>query len=393
MREIDEEVIKAKLQEEFLELVAIDSPSWGEADMAKAVKKKLVELGFQVKEDNAGELAVEQGLCQAQAEGTTPVGQAGNIYGYLPGELDLPPILFSAHLDTVEPAKGKSAICEADGTIRSSGKAVLGADCLAGIVEILQGIRLAKASGKAHRPIEVLISVAEETYCQGASLFDFSQVQARDSYVLDLTGPIGSAARRAPSLVSFRAHVQGRAAHSGMEPEKGINAIAIMAQILIRIPQGHLDEETTCNVGMINGGRMINIVPDSCTIQGEVRGYDHEKVMSVVEDIATLVEQQCRVKGAKSNFDYTIHIHSYETSTASSAVRRFQDACKMLGLSGELTQTFGGSDQNPLSQHGIQGLVLSNGMYKMHTVEEYTTIEDLYQGSLLVAGLIQSSVE
>ncbi len=393
MREIDEKVIKAKLQEEFLELVAIDSPSWGEADMAKAVKKKLVELGFQVKEDNAGELAVEQGLCQAQAEGTTPVGQAGNIYGYLPGELDLPPILFSAHLDTVEPAKGKSAICEADGTIRSAGKAVLGADCLAGMVEILQGIRLAKASGKAHRPIEVLISVAEETYCQGASLFDFSQVQARDSYVLDLTGPVGSAARRAPSLVSFRAQVQGRAAHSGMEPEKGINAIAIMAQILTRIPQGHLDEETTCNVGMINGGRMINIVPDSCTIQGEVRGYDHEKVMSVVEDIATLVEQQCRVKGAKSNFDYTIHIHSYETSTASSAVRRFQDACEALGLSGNLTQTFGGSDQNPLSQHGIQGLVLSNGMYKMHTVEEYTTIEDLYQGSLLVAGLIQSPVE
>ncbi len=393
MREIDEKVIKAKLQEEFLELVAIDSPSWGEADMAKAVKKKLVELGFQVKEDNAGELAVEQGLCQAQAEGTTPVGQAGNIYGYLPGELDLPPILFSAHLDTVEPAKGKSAICEADGTIRSSGKAVLGADCLAGMVEILQGIRLAKASGKAHRPIEVLISVAEETYCQGASLFDFSQVQARDSYVLDLTGPVGSAARRAPSLVSFRAQVQGRAAHSGMEPEKGINAIAIMAQILTRIPQGHLDKETTCNVGMINGGRMINIVPDSCTIQGEVRGYDHEKVMSVVEDIATLVEQQCRVKGAKSNFDYTIHIHSYETSTESSAIRRFQDACEALGLSGNLTQTFGGSDQNPLSQHGIQGLVLSNGMYKMHTVEEYTTIEDLYQGSLLVAGLIQSPVE
>ncbi len=393
MREIDEKVIKAKLQEEFLELVAIDSPSWGEADMAKAVKKKLVELGFQVKEDNAGELAVEQGLCQAQADDTIPVGQAGNIYGYLPGELDLPPILFSAHLDTVEPAKGKSAICEADGTIRSAGKAVLGADCLAGMVEILQGIRLAKASGKAHRPIEVLISVAEETYCQGASLFDFSQVQARDSYVLDLTGPVGSAARRAPSLVSFRAQVQGRAAHSGMEPEKGINAIAIMAQILTRIPQGHLDEETTCNVGMINGGRMINIVPDSCTIQGEVRGYDHEKVMSVVEDIATLVEQQCRVKGAKSNFDYTIHIHSYETSTESSAVRRFQDACEALGLSGNLTQTFGGSDQNPLSQHGIQGLVLSNGMYKMHTVEEYTTIEDLYQGSLLVAGLIQSPVE
>ena len=393
MDEIDEKAIKAQLQKEFLELVDIDSPSWGEAEMAQVIKSKLIELGFQVKEDNAGELAVAQGLVKNGALSANTSTRAGNIYGYLPGKLDLPPILLSAHLDTVEPSKGKEAVCEADGTIRSAGKAVLGADCLAGIVEILQGIRLVKASGKAHRPVEVLISVAEETYCQGASLFDFSQVQAKDSYVLDLTGPIGSAARRAPSLVSFRAQVQGRAAHSGMEPEKGINAIAIMAQILTRIPQGHLDEETTCNVGMIEGGRMINIVPDSCNIQGEVRGYDHEKVMSVVEDIGTLVEQQCHAHGAKSSFDYTIHIHSYETEVASSAVRRFQDSCKALGLSGELTQTFGGSDQNPLSEHGIQGLVLSNGMYKMHTVEEYTTIEDLYQGTLLVAGLIQSLVE
>ena len=393
MCEIDAKAMKAKLQEEFLELVAIDSPSWGEAEMAKIVKAKLVALGFQVKEDNAGELAVEQGLVKNAAQQTATANRAGNIYGYLPGELDLPPILLSAHLDTVEPAKGKEAVCEADGIIRSAGKAVLGADCLAGIVEILQGIRLVQAAGRAHRPVEVLISVAEETYCQGASLFDFSQVQARDSYVLDLTGPVGSAARRAPSLVSFRAQVQGRAAHSGMEPEKGINSIAIMAQILNRIPQGHLDEETTCNVGIIEGGRMINIVPDSCTIRGEVRGYDHEKVMSVVEDIGTLVEQQCHAHGAQSSFDYTIHIHSYETDVDSSAVRRFQGACEALGLSGELTQTFGGSDQNPLSEHGIQGLVLSNGMYKMHTVEEYTTIEDLYQGSLLVAGLIQSQVE
>ena len=291
MYEIDEKTMKAQLREEFLELVAIDSPSWGEAEMAKVVKDKLIELGFQVKEDNAGELAVEQGLVKNTPQQAAT--RAGNIYGYLPGELDLPPILLSAHLDTVEPSKGKEAVCEADGTIRSAGKAVLGADCLAGLVEILQGIRLVQASGKAHRPVEVLISVAEETYCQGASLFDFSQVRAKDSYVFDLTGPVGSAARRAPSLVSFRAQVQGRAAHSGMEPEKGINAIAIMAQILTRIPQGHLDEETTCNVGMIEGGRMINIVPDSCIIQGEVRGYDHEKVMSVVEDIGTLVEQQC----------------------------------------------------------------------------------------------------
>ena len=68
-------------------------------------------------------------------------------------------------------------------------------------------------------------------------------------------------------------------------------------------------------------------------------------------------------------------------------VQRFQQACQQLRLAGELTETFGGSDQNPLSQHGIQGIVLSNGMYKMHTTSEYTRVEDLWQGSRLVEAL------
>ena len=177
-----------------------------------------------------------------------------------------------------------------------------------------------------------------------------------------------------------------------MEPEKGINAIAIMAKVLSRLPQGHLDEETTCNVGLIQGGQMINIVPDSCTIQGEVRGYNHEKVMSVVEDIGRLLTQQANSCGAKDSFEYKIHIHSYATQMDSTVVQRFQQACQQLGLAGELTETFGGSDQNPLSQHGIQGIVLSNGMYKMHTTSEYTRVEDLWQGSRLVEALILSSV-
>ena len=361
--------IKLELKEEFLELAAIDSPSWGEVEMARVVKSKLKELGFQVVED-----------------------KVHNLYGYLSGELDTEPILFSAHMDTVEPSKGKEAVCEADGTIRSAGNAVLGADCLSGLVEILQGIRLLKAAGRPHRPVEVLISVAEETYCQGASVFDFSQIQSKDSYVLDLTGPIGSAARRAPSLVSFVAEVKGRAAHSGMEPEKGINAIAIMAEILSCLPQGHLDAETTCNVGMIQGGQMINIVPDSCIIRGEVRGYNHERVMSVVADIERLVQEKSEAHGAKAGFEHTVHIHSYATEADSRVARRFMKACSELGMAGTLTETFGGSDQNPLSEHGIQGLVLSNGMYQMHTTSEYTTIEDLWQGSRLVAALIQSEI-
>lgn len=364
-----EEQAKVQVRDEFLELVEIDSPSWGEGEIAERLQKKLKALGAEVRQD-----------------------EAGNLYGYLPGELKRPPILLSAHMDTVEPSKGKQAVIEPDGIIRSAGDAVLGADCVAGLVEILQGIRLAQHSGRPHRPVEILFSVAEETYCEGLDRFDFSQVKSRESYVLDLTGKVGSAALKAPTLVSFQVSVRGRAAHAGMEPEKGINAIAIMAELLGKIPQGHLDAETTCNIGTIEGGQMINIVPELCTIRGEVRGYDHERVMGIVADIERLAAETAESSGARSDFKYKMHIHSYATSAEADVVARFQQSCRELGLGGELTETFGGSDQNPLSQHGLQGIVLSNGMYKMHTTEEYTTIEDLWQGSRLVASLILSEV-
>lgn len=171
MTKIDklEKAAKAQAEAEFLELIEIDSPSWGEQAIAKVLLRKLKELGMETQQD-----------------------ETGNIYGYLPGNASLPPILLSAHMDTVEPSKGKKAIIEPDGTIRSAGAAVLGADCVAGLVEILQGIRLVQASGLPHRPVEIIFSVAEETYCEGLEKFDFSKVKSKDSYVLDLTGKSGT---------------------------------------------------------------------------------------------------------------------------------------------------------------------------------------------------------
>ena len=53
-----------------------------------------------------------------------------------------------------------------------------------------------------------------------------------------------------------------------------------------------------------------------------------------------------------------------------------------------LVETFGGSDNNSFAKNGIPGLVLSNGMYQAHSVNEYTTIKDLVTGVELIAGLI-----
>lgn len=79
---------------------------------------------------------------------------------------------------------------------------------------------------------------------------------------------------------------------------------------------------------------------------------------------------------------------AYETPLESKSVTDFQKACEILGFSGELTGTFGGSDNNSFAKNGIEGLVLSNGMYNAHSTREYTTIDDLYKGAELIGQLI-----
>ena len=79
---------------------------------------------------------------------------------------------------------------------------------------------------------------------------------------------------------------------------------------------------------------------------------------------------------------------AYEVKEEEPVVRQFVKACQALGISPKLTSTFGGSDNNNFALHGIRGIVLSCGMYQCHSVEEYTTLEDLNKGASLIATIL-----
>lgn len=358
-----------RIKSEFLQLTTIDSISLKEGEIAAILKKKLENLGFRVEEDKAADRIG---------------GEANNLYGFLKGSLPEGPILFSAHMDTVQPGIGKKPIFHEDGRITSDGTTVLGADDVAGIVEILEGIRSIREEGIPHRDVEVVFSAGEELYCKGASAFDFDMVKAKEAYVLDLSGPIGSAACKAPTILSFTMEVKGKPAHAGFEPEKGIHAIALMCKVVEKIKQGRLDEETTLNIGTISGGTMSNIVPEHCVCRGEIRSYSHEKALQALENVKGILQREVK----DFSYDSTVHIEAYSIGKEEEVSKRFVRACEKLGLSGKLTETFGGSDNNVFVKHGIKGLVLSCGMYQVHSVEEYAAMEDLVLGAKLVRELI-----
>lgn len=368
---------KDRLLSEFSSLVSIDAPSFGERMIADQLKDTLIKLGFEVEEDNAGE---------------EYNGNCGNIYGYLEGTLMGDPILFSAHMDTVTPASGKKAVVHQDGKITSQGATVLGADDVSGIVSILEAIRSIKERNLPHRRIEVLFTIAEEVYAKGSLAFDYHKLQAKQGYTLDLTGNIGTVAYKAPSILSFKVEICGKAAHAGFAPEKGIHSIGIAAAAISKITFGRVDEETTVNVGTIEGGEATNIVPARCVVMGEVRSFNHEKAVTYINRIHHIFEEESRKYGADILWEENCNCIAYETSREGVVANRYKKACEQLGIPVQFVETFGGSDQNTYAQKGVEGLVLSTAMNNVHSCEEYTEIEELVKSVQIVETLMLSEV-
>lgn len=359
----------------FRQLVAIDSPSYGERRICDFLKEKLSALGLAAQEDDAaGKIG----------------GSCGNLYCYVDGAADLPPLLFSAHMDTVEPSRGKRAVTDADGVIRSAGDTVLGADDCAGLAAILEALTALRASGLPHRPLELLFSAAEEPYCRGVRQFDFAALRSREAYVFDLTGPVGGAAYQAPTILSFSAAFAGRPAHAGFAPEDGIHAIKAACLAASRIPCGRVGEATV-NIGTVTGGTADNIVPDRCTLTGEIRSFSDAEAHARLDEVAAAARQAAGAFGASVELQTRVNCAAYRTDPAHPVVRRFAGACEALALPLRLCQTFGGSDQNYFSQHGVTGLVVATAMNNCHACDEYTTEQELVRAANLALRLMLSA--
>ncbi len=361
----------------FIEYVSYDSESYHEKALGERVKHDLEDLGLSVFTEGT-----QKEYLKAHPESYP------NIYAYLKGDKEGEPLLLSAHLDTVKPGTGKEAIVNEGGRITSKGDTVLGADDVSGLSAILEALTVVKEKGLSHPDIEVLISPAEEVFCEGASRFDLSRIRSKSAYVLDLTGPIGTLAYAAPTVLSFEIEIKGRAAHAGFEPEKGINALNIAVGALNDLKTGHLDEQTTLNFGTIQGGTIKNAVPGFVRIEGEVRSMDGQRALSVKDRVFARFKEASDLYGGTLETHFTEHVKAYRVEKSGKTVERFVKAVKDLGLTPSFTETFGGSDGNYFNEKGIETVVLASGMEKVHSTEEYTTIDALVTAAELTIKLI-----
>ena len=372
-------VNEERIRKAFTELVVYDSESFREKQIGEEVARRLRALGLEVTAD--------EGTDKAFLE-THPESHP-NIYALLKGNAPGEPVLFSSQLDTVSPGVGKRAVIDEDGTIRPAGDTVLGADDVAGIVSILEALAVLRESGAAHPDIEVLITPAEEPFCEGSQYFDFSMVRSKTAYVLDLTGPIGTAAVAAPTIFSFTAEIRGKAAHAGFAPETGINALTITAEALRQIPTGHVGPGTTVNIGTITGGTANNIVPESVRLTGEVRSLDHEEAVRKMREIFEVFDSAARnAGGAAFCRQDEQSIRAYRVDSDARVIRRFERACEAEKLDCRLIDTLGGSDANRMNEVGIPAIVAACAMQSVHSTAEYTRVSDLRKSAELALRLM-----
>lgn len=369
-----------RLVETFMALARIASPSRRERAVARDVAGRLQALGAAVTEDGS-----------APATGS----DTGNLVARIPGSAPVPPLLLSAHLDTVEPAQGVEPVLR-DGVIRSAGDTILGADDKSAVAIILEVLATLREQGIAHGPLEVVLTTCEEIGLLGAKHLDFDLVTATMGYVLDTRDPNGLVTR-APSANRLHFKVLGQDAHAGSAPEEGINAIALAAAAIHRLPLGRLDAETTCNLGTIRGGLATNIVPPEVEVEGEARSHHEERLDSVTREMVAAFEDvaaEHRRRLGRSDLPRLEHrvardFSRFHLPEAHPVVRLAQETARSLGRALTCKTTGGGSDANVFFQRGIQVGVLGTGMRDVHTLRESIAVADMVGCAELVIGILR----
>jgi tripeptide aminopeptidase len=347
----------------FTELAAIASPPGEERPVADAVARYLRDLGLAVDEDDAGAMVGSN---------------MGNLYCRVEpkGNGRGTPIFLCAHLDTVPPEGPLEPVID-DGIVRNAGGTILGADNKSAVAAMLEGTRRVLAENRAHAGIELLFTPKEEVGLLGAAAFDHQRLHARVGYVYDQAAPIGDVILGAPYSHALEVRFHGRAAHSGMYPEEGRSAVAAAARAISDLRLGRVDEETTANVGLIQGGSAGNIIPEWCSLSAEARSHDERKLADLVQEMVDAFAFAAGLEDCEVETKVSKSYKGYRFKRDDTVVRIAHTALERSGYTPNYGLSGGAADANIFNERGLACLNLANGMEDIHTPDERITVADL----------------
>lgn len=345
---------------QFMDMVRVDSESGDEARFMAWLLPQFENIGAKAQLDAYGNLIA-----------TLPAKNSSSA-----------PVLLSCHGDTVKPGVGIQPALE-DGVIRSSSNTILGADDKAGIAEMMEALRIAPA----RPPIEIVISRQEEVGLLGVKQLDFGRITARRGFLLD-HDTLDTIIIGGPSYFAIDVTVTGEAAHAGMEPDKGINAIQAAARAIAALTIGRLDHETTANVGIIKGGMIRNGVPDTCTFAAECRSLNHDRGQAVADTMVDVIRREVEVFGARVAIDVNNLCKASRIANDAWTVRIVQQALSTLGIKAAVELMCGFTDASIYNNEGIEMVVVGTGARQAHSLDEQINVEDMERAVAMIVAIL-----
>ncbi len=256
-------------------------------------------------------------------------------------------------------------------------------DMKSGLVQTLYALKY--LNNKVNKKIVLLITSDEEIDSDFSKGIIIDEAK-KSLYTLvmepSLNGKLKTE-RSGVGTINFK--VYGKASHAGLDPEKGINAIYEMVNIIPEIKKlNDKEKNTSINVTVINGGNKTNVIPDKCEISIDLRYKipdESDRIINFFKNIKI-----------KNDLNYNIRPPMVKNGKTEELINKIKEIGKKIDINIEDASVAGGSDGNYCSYYcpvidGLGGV--GNGA---HSENEYIFIDKLPERSALLY-LILSEIQ
>ncbi len=338
----------ARFTAEQIRICEIPAPPFKEQERARYFASRFVELGLQ----------------------DVHTDSEGNVIGFYRGRLEQPLLVLSAHLDTVFPEGTDVRVRKIGNRLCAPGIAddVSGLAALIGLIQSLNAAEL-----KTRGTIAFVATVGEEGEgnLRGVRhLFSEGKLAGRVSAFVSFDGPgVECITHQALGSRRFRVRLEGPGGHSWGDFGV-VNPVHALGRVISRISdyQVPADPRTTYNVGRIEGGESVNVIPQSASLDIDLRSASEFELLRLEEFLMAAVDQAVidenvlrAASGVKLRSEITMigDRPSGETPLNAPIVKTAIAASRALGVNPILNRA--STDSNIPIKLGVQAITLGAG--------------------------------
>jgi glutamate carboxypeptidase len=317
--------------------------------------------------------------------------RAGNHVRVTWGDTDAePPVLLLGHYDTVWPVGSIARMPFRVDSNRAYGPGIL--DMKAGLLQALWAVRLYRERGGG-RPIVLLVTSDEEIGSESSrKLIEAEARRCAFALVLEPALDDGSLKTSRRGLMRYRIAVTGRASHSGLAPDAGVNAIEELCELLPRVMRlSDRSRGTDVNVGTIEGGTRFNVVADHATAEVSFRVLNQAEADRIAKALAQLRPQRA---GATVSYEGGLLWPPMVRSRASDDLaRRAITLAAELGFELSAGHAGGASDGCHCAAAGAAVLDGLGGVGGgAHAEDEHVLVSEIPRRIMLLVGLVKEGL-